>query len=410
MRIDDFDYHLPQELIAQKPADKRDESRLLVVHRNTGKLEHKHFFDIIDYLQAGDCLVLNNSKVLPARLFGVKEGTGAKIEFLLIKRLEGDAWETMVKPGKRLKPGDAVLFCESPLLRAVVKDYGADGTRIVEFQYEGVFMERLEEMGSVPLPPYIERAGDADDADRYQTVYCREEGSVAAPTAGLHFTEDLLEKIRRKGVELAYVTLHVGIGTFRPVKCENIEEHSMHFEEYFISGESAALINRAKRERRRVVSVGTTSTRTVESAADFVPAGTVADGGSRKMAEAEDGAVGKAAGTGDRDIEKANGVGDVAKQTGDSAAVQHTDFGGVAGKNGGFWQVKPGAGNTDIFIYPGYEFKIIDCLITNFHLPKSTLLMLISALYDREKILAAYEEAIKERYRFFSYGDAMLLL
>lgn len=410
MRIDDFDYHLPQELIAQKPADKRDESRLLVVHRNTGKLEHKHFFDIIDYLQAGDCLVLNNSKVLPARLFGVKEGTGAKIEFLLIKRLEGDAWETMVKPGKRLKPGDAVLFCESPLLRAVVKDYGADGTRIVEFQYEGVFMERLEEMGSVPLPPYIERAGDADDADRYQTVYCREEGSVAAPTAGLHFTEDLLEKIRRKGVELAYVTLHVGIGTFRPVKCENIEEHSMHFEEYFISGESAAIINRAKREGRRVVSVGTTSTRTVESAADFVPAWTVADGGSRKMAEAEDGAVGKAAGTGDRDIEKANGVGDVAKQTGDSAAVQRTDFGGVAGKNGGFWQVKPGAGNTDIFIYPGYEFKIIDCLITNFHLPKSTLLMLISALYDREKILAAYEEAIKERYRFFSYGDAMLLL
>lgn len=360
MRIDDFDYHLPAELIAQKPADKRDESKLLVVHRSSGKLDHKHFFDIIDYLQAGDCLVLNNSKVLPARLFGIKEETGAKIEFLLIKRMDEDTWETMVKPGKRLKPGDSVLFCASPLLRAIVKDYGADGTRIVEFQYEGVFMERLEEAGSVPLPPYIERAGDADDKDRYQTVYCREEGSVAAPTAGLHFTEDLLEKIKRKGVELAYVTLHVGIGTFRPVKCENIEEHSMHFEEYFISEESAAVINRAKQEGRRVVSVGTTSTRTVESAAYFA-----------------------------------------------SEEAAGTD--GTARKNSGFWQVKPGVGSTDIFIYPGYGFKIIDCLITNFHLPKSTLLMLISALYDREKILEAYEKAIQKRYRFFSYGDAMFL-
>ena len=299
--------------------------------------------------------MLNNSKVLPARLFGVKEGTGARIEFLLIKRMEGDIWETMVKPGKRLKPGDSVVFCTEPLLKAVVRDYGDDGTRIVEFIYEGIFMERLEEVGSMPLPPYIERASEDEDRDRYQTVYCREEGSVAAPTAGLHFTDELLERAADKGVELAYVTLHVGIGTFRPVKCENIEEHSMHFEEYFIDEEAAEIINRAKREGRRVISVGTTSTRTVESAAYF-----------------------------DEKTVKKDGT-------------------------AGCWQVKPGGGSTGIFIYPGYEFRIIDSLITNFHLPKSTLLMLISALYDRERILEVYEEAIKERYRFFSYGDAMFI-
>ncbi len=354
MRIDEFDYHLPEELIAQKPVDKRDGSRLLVVHRNNGTLEHKHFFDILDYLKAGDCLVLNNSKVLPARLYGVKEGTGAKIEFLLIKRIDGDIWETMVKPGKRLKPGDSVLFCEQPLLRAVVKDYGPDGTRIVEFQYEGIFMERLEEIGSMPLPPYIERAGEAEDKERYQTVYCKEEGSVAAPTAGLHFTDDLLKQAEAKGVELAYVTLHVGIGTFRPVKCENIEEHSMHFEEYFISEEAAETINKAKREGRRIISVGTTSTRTIESAAFFRETAGI-DGGK------------------------------------------------------GCWQVRAGSGSTGIFIYPSYAFKMVDSLITNFHLPKSTLLMLISALYDREKILEVYEEAIREEYRFFSYGDAMFI-
>lgn len=364
MRVDDFDYPLPEELIAQKPADRRDGSRLLVVHRDDGTLEHKHFYDILDYLKAGDCLVLNNSKVLPARLFGVKEGTGARIEFLLIKRLEGDVWETMVKPGKRLKPGDSVLFCERPLLRAVVKDYGPDGTRIVEFQYEGIFMERLEEVGSMPLPPYIERASDTEDKDRYQTVYCREDGSVAAPTAGLHFTEELLENAVAKGVELAYVTLHVGIGTFRPVKCENIEEHSMHFEEYFISEEAAETINRAKREGRRIISVGTTSTRTIESAAYY---------------------DGEAAG----------------KTMSSDAAAER--------EGTGCWQVRAGAGNTGIFIYPGYEFKLVDSLITNFHLPKSTLLMLISALYDREEILRAYDIAVKERYRFFSYGDAMLI-
>lgn len=355
MRIDEFDYTLPEELIAQRPADKRDSSRLLVVHRDTGKLEHKHFFDILDYLQNGDCLVLNNSKVLPARLYGTKESTGAKAEFLLIKRIEGDRWETMVKPGKKLKPGDSVVFCEKPLLKAHIVDYGPDGTRIVDFEYEGIFMERLEEVGSMPLPPYIDRAGEDEDKDRYQTVYCQEEGSVAAPTAGLHFTDELLQKAQDKGVELAYVTLHVGIGTFRPVKCDNIEDHSMHFEEYYVSNESAEIINRAKRDGRRIISVGTTSTRTVESAAFFDEEVACADGTS------------------------------------------------------GCWQLKSGSDSTGIFIYPGYEFKMIDSLITNFHLPKSTLLMLISALYDREKILEVYDEAVKEKYRFFSYGDAMFI-
>ncbi|MCU6755866.1 S-adenosylmethionine:tRNA ribosyltransferase-isomerase [uncultured Eubacterium sp.] len=355
MKISDFDYYLPEELIAQKPANRRECSRLLVVHRDTGKIEHRHFYDIIDYLKAGDCLVLNNSKVLPARLYGVKEKTGAKVEFLLIKRIEGDTWETMVRPGRKLKPGDIVVFSQEPLLKATIKDFGTDGTRIVDFEYDGVFMERLEEIGSMPLPPYIERSSDSEDRDRYQTVYCKEEGSVAAPTAGLHFTEELLKKAEDKGVELVYVTLHVGIGTFRPVKCENIEDHTMHFEEYSISEESAEVINRAKREGRRIISVGTTSTRTVESAAYF----------------------------------------DADAQTADGKA--------------GCWQVRSGEGSTGIFIYPGYEFKIIESLITNFHLPKSTLLMLISALYDREKILAVYDEAVKQKYRFFSYGDAMFI-
>ena len=348
MKIEDFDYELPEELIAQKPSERRDDARLLVVHRDTGQTEHKRFYDILDYLKEGDCLVMNDSKVIPARLFGVKENTGAKVEFLLIKRKEGDIWETMVRPGRRLKPGDVVIFSEEPLMKANIKDYGDDGTRIVEFEYDGLFMERLEELGSMPLPPYIERAGDDSDKERYQTVYCREEGSVAAPTAGLHFTEEILKKAQEKGVETIYVTLHVGIGTFRPVKCENIEDHSMHFEEYHISEESAEKINRAKREGRRIISVGTTSTRTLESAAYY-----------------DEGA--------------------------------------------GCMQVKSGDGYTGIFIYPGYEFKIIDSLITNFHLPKSTLLMLISALYDREKILDVYREAIEKRYRFFSYGDAMFI-
>lgn len=348
MHINDFDYELPQRLIAQTPAEKRDFSRLMVVHRDSGEVEHKHFYDILDYLKAGDCLVLNNSKVLPARLYGRKEGTGANIEFLLIKRIEGDTWETMVRPGKRLKPGDAVSFSDDKLFRAVVKDYGEDGTRIVEFEYEGIFLERLEELGKMPLPPYIDRDNNSEDKDRYQTVYAKNEGSVAAPTAGLHFTPELLEKAKAKGVKLAYVTLHVGIGTFRPVKVENIEEHHMHFEEYFIDEETAGIINDTMKAAGRIVSVGTTSTRTVESAA-------------------------------------------------------------VYDEECGKYLVKAGQGSTGIFIYPGYEFKIICALITNFHLPKSTLLMLISALYNREDILRVYRIAVEEKYRFFSYGDAMFI-
>lgn len=347
MRIDEFDYNLPEELIAQKPAGQRDTCRLMVMDRNAGTVEHKHFYDVIDYLREEDCLVLNNSRVLPARLFGTKEKTGAKIEFLLIKRIEGDLWETMVKPGKRLKPGDWVQF--SPDFRAEILDYGEDGTRIAEFHYSGIFMERLSELGKMPLPPYIDRESTDEDKDMYQTVYCKEEGSVAAPTAGLHFTEELLARVQQRGVKLAYVTLHVGIGTFRPVKCENVEDHHMHFEEYFISDETAEIINETILNGGRIISVGTTSTRTVESAA-------------------------------------------------------------YRDETAGKFLIKAGSGNTGIFIYPGYEFKVIDALITNFHLPKSTLLMLISALYDREKVLEAYDIAVKEKYRFFSYGDACLII
>ena len=343
MHINDFDYNLPEELIAQYPADKRDESRLLVIDRNTGDVSHKHFYNIIEYLNPGDCLVMNNSKVLPARLFGVKEGTGAKVEFLLIRRLEGDRWETMVRPGKRLHVGDRVSFGEG-LMIAEILEHGEGGTRIVQFEYQGVFLELLDQIGKIPLPPYIERESGAEDKDRYQTVYCKEEGSVAAPTAGLHFTEELLKRAEEKGVKLAYVTLHVGIGTFRPVKCDNIEEHKMHFEEYHIDEENAKIINETKKNGGRIISVGTTSTRTLESAAE------------------EDGTV------------------------------------------------VPGQGSTGIFIYPGYRFKVVDCLITNFHLPKSTLLMLVSALYNREKIISVYQEAVEKQYRFFSYGDAMFIL
>lgn len=341
MNVSDFDYDLPEELIAQHPSEKRDESRLLVVNRESGEIKHEHFYDIEKYLRPTDCLVLNDSKVLPARLFGTKEGTGAKIEFLLTKRIEGDVWETMVRPGRRLKDGDRVIFADDFCAQVIEKSEG--GTRLVRFEYDGIFMERLEEIGSMPLPPYIERRAESEDKDRYQTVYAHEEGSVAAPTAGLHFTEELLDRIRAKGVKTAYVTLHVGIGTFRPVKAEKVEDHEMHFEEYEISEESASIINRTKKAGGRIVAVGTTSTRTCESAA------------------------------------------------GDDGLV------------------RAGHGSTGIFIYPGYKFKVIDSLITNFHLPKSTLMMLISALYDREKILEVYEEAIRERYRFFSYGDAMFI-
>ena len=350
MHINDFDYKLPEELIAQKPQKDRDKCRLMVLRRSDNSIEHRHYFDILEYLKEGDCLLLNDSKVIPARLYGIKEGTGARVEFLLIKRIEGDTWETMVRPGKRLKPGDSVVFSDEDgkKLRADILDYGEDGTRIVKMEYDGILMERLEEIGSMPLPPYISRPSNDEDKDDYQTVYCHEEGSVAAPTAGLHFTTELLEKAREKGVKTTFVTLHVGIGTFRPVKCETIEEHHMHFEEYSVSEETAEIVNETVLSGGRVISVGTTSTRTAESAACF-------------------------------------------------------------DEKSGKYLLKAGSGSTDIFIYPGYEFKIIESLITNFHLPRSTLMMLVSALYDREHILKAYDEAVKEEYRFFSYGDAMFI-
>ena len=348
MRLEDFDYELPRELIAQTPSLKRDECRLMVLDRAKNTIEHRHFYDILEYLHEGDCLVVNDSRVIPARLYGIKEKTGAHIELLLIKRLEGDKWESLVKPGKRLKEGDTVVLDENKLFKANILGFKdkENGTRIIEFECEGIFMERLEEIGSMPLPPYIERDAGNDDKERYQTVYSKVDGSVAAPTAGLHFTEELLEKVREKGVEIAYVTLHVGIGTFRPVKVDNIEDHKMHFEEYTIAPETAETVNRAIREGRRVISVGTTSTRTLESAAKRVD---------------------------------------------------------------GVWQIESGHSSTGIFIYPGYKYKVVDALITNFHLPKSTLIMLVSALYDREHILEAYEEAVRERYKFFSYGDAMFI-
>jgi len=348
MRIEEFDYNLPTELIAQTPAAQRDSCRLMVLNREKQSIEHKHFYDILDYLNEGDCLVVNDSRVIPARMYGIKESTGAHIELLLIKRIEGDKWESLVKPGKRLRPGDTVILDEKHNFKAhILGTYDENnGTRLIEFGYDGIFMERLEEVGSMPLPPYIERAAEEEDKEMYQTVYSKIDGSVAAPTAGLHFTEDLLKKVEEKGVKIAYVTLHVGIGTFRPVKVDVIEEHKMHFEECSVSEETARIVNETIESGGRIISVGTTSTRTLESAAEETPDG---------------------------------------------------------------YRLKAGDYSTGIFIYPGYSFKLVDALITNFHLPKSTLLMLISALYDREKILEAYEEAVKEEYRFFSYGDAMLI-
>lgn len=349
MEVKDFDYNLPDDLIAQFPADKRDQSRLFVIHRKSGEIEHKKFYNIIDYLNSGDCLVLNNSKVIPARIYGKKRTTGANIEFLLTKNRGNDCWEVLAKPAKRLKLGDIVDFRDSKgrlLLFAEIFQKDSEGTLIVKFQYEGIFLEILDVIGNMPLPPYIERKNISEDKSRYQTVYCDPEGSVAAPTAGLHFTEELLKEIADKGVKIAYVTLHVGIGTFRPVKCNNIEEHHMHFEEYFIDENNANIINKCKDEGGRIIAVGTTSTRTLESSNVL--------------------------------------------------------------KNGKY-TVAPGSDSTDIFIYPGYQFKIIDALITNFHLPKSTLMMLISAFYDKNKILDAYNIAVSEKYRFFSYGDAMFI-
>ncbi len=340
MKVSDFNYELPKELIAQVPIENRDSSRLMLLNRKKQTIEDKVFKDIIDYLEPGDCLVRNNTKVIPARLYGIKEQTGAHVEFLLLNRIEKDIWEVMVNPGKKLLPGAKVDFGDG-LLKAEILDKMEGGSRKVQFTYEGIFNEILDQIGLMPLPPYIKET--LQDKNRYQTVYAKYEGSAAAPTAGLHFTEELLEKIKQKGVEIANVTLHVGIGTFRPVKVENIEEHDMHSEHYYIKAEDAEKINRAKQNGKRVIAVGTTSCRVLESVAD---------------------------------------------------------------ENG---RVKEVEGDTSIFIYPGYTFKCIDALITNFHLPESTLIMLVSALAGKEYIMKAYQHAVEEKYRFFSFGDAMFI-
>ncbi len=341
MNLHDFYYELPPELIAQDPLEDRSGSRLLVLDRETGKTEHHIFREIIDFLQPGDCLVINNTKVIPARLIGNRAGTGAKIEVLLLRRREDRIWETLVKPGKKAKPGTKISFGDG-LLAGEVLEVVEDGNRLIRFDYEGIFEEILDRLGQMPLPPYITH--QLKDRNRYQTVYAKHDGSAAAPTAGLHFTPELLQKIGEKGVGIAHVTLHVGLGTFRPVKVENIQEHHMHSEFYMVEEEQARKINETRDRGGRIIAVGTTSCRTLESA---------------------------------------------------------------AGEDG---RLKAGSGWTDIFIYPGYEFGIVDSLITNFHLPESTLMMLVSALAGREKIMDAYEEAVREQYRFFSFGDAMLVL
>ena len=341
LKTSDFYFDLPQELIAQDPLEDRSASRLLVLHRETGAVEHHTFKEITQFLRPGDCLVLNNTKVLPARLLGTKEDTGAAIEVLLLKRRENDVWETLVKPGKKARPGTRLTFGDGSL-RAEVLEVVEEGNRLIRFFYEGIFEEVLDRLGEMPLPPYITHK--LEDKNRYQTVYAKYEGSAAAPTAGLHFTEELLQEIREMGVKIAFVTLHVGLGTFRPVKVEDLSAHHMHSEYYEVTEETAETINRTKEKGGRVICVGTTSCRTIESA---------------------------------------------------------------AGEDG---RVRAGCGNTEIFIYPGYRFKVLDCLITNFHLPESTLVMLVSALAGRENVLAAYQEAIAERYRFFSFGDAMLII
>lgn len=340
LRTSDYYFELPPELIAQDPLEDRSSSRLLTLDKNTGAVEHHHFREILNFLREGDCLVLNNTKVIPARLYGVKEDTGATIEVLLLKRHENDVWETLVKPGKKAKPGTRISFGDG-LLKAEVLEVVEEGNRMIRFEYEGIWEELLDRLGEMPLPPYITHK--LADKNRYQTVYAKYEGSAAAPTAGLHFTKELLARVEAKGVKLAYVTLHVGLGTFRPVKVDNVKEHHMHSEYYQVTREAADIINGTKTAGGRVICVGTTSCRTIESAADD------------------------------------NGV------------------------------LKPCCGNTEIFIYPGYRFKVLDALITNFHLPESTLLMLVSALAGREHVLKAYEEAIRERYRFFSFGDACMI-
>lgn len=339
-KLSDYDYELPESLIAQTPLKDRSASRLMVLNREKKSISHRHFSDITDYLKAGDCLVLNDTKVIPARLYGVKEETGANVEVVLLKQLEDNCWEVMTRPGKKTKPGVKISFGDGRL-KCEVKSVADGGLRIIKFEYDGIFEEILDELGQMPLPPYITEK--LEDKDRYQTVYAKNRGSAAAPTAGLHFTNELLEKIKAKGVEVVYITLHVGLGTFRPVKVEDIKTHKMHSEFYQINEETADVINKTKQNGGRIISVGTTSTRTLETVPDE------------------------------------NGL------------------------------IKATNGWTDIFIYPGYKFKAVDALITNFHLPESTLLMLVSAIYDREEVLKAYNEAVKEKYRFFSFGDAMFI-
>ena len=341
MKTSDFFYELPEELIAQDPLEDRTASRLLVLDRKTDKLEHKIFSDVIDYLNPGDCLVINNTRVIPARLIGEKEGTGGKVEILLLKRRENDIWESLVKPGKKLRQGARVTFGDGRL-KAEILEIAEEGNRLVKFYYEGIFEEILDSLGEMPLPPYITHK--LEDKEMYQTVYAKFDGSAAAPTAGLHFTNELLEKIRHKGVRIASITLHVGLGTFRPVKVEDVNNHHMHTEWYEVNKEAADIINETKKNGGRVICVGTTSCRTIESVAD----------------------------------------------------------------ENGLMSAK--TGETDIFIYPGYKFKVMDGLITNFHLPESTLVMLVSAFAGKERVLSAYETAVKERYRFFSFGDAMILV
>lgn len=340
MTTKDFYYDLPPELIAQTPLSDRTASKLLVMDKKSGEVEHRHFYDILDYLRAGDCLVMNNTRVIPARLYGAKEGSGGKIEFLLLKRLELDKWEVILRPGKKAKPGSRFEF-GGGLLKAEVLEVIEDGNRIVRFEYDGVWEELLDKLGEMPLPPYIKEK--LEDRERYQTVYSKIEGSAAAPTAGLHFTNELMEKIKAKGVDIVYLTLHVGLGTFRPVSVENVEEHLMHSEYYEVSAEAAEKINAVRKRGGRIIAVGTTSVRTLETVAD-------ADG-----------------------------------------------------------TMKAASGDTSIFIYPGYKFKAVDALITNFHLPESTLLMLVSALAGKENVFNAYKIAVEEKYRFFSFGDAMFI-
>ena len=341
MKTSDFFYELPEELIAQDPLEDRTASKLLVLDRKTDKLEHKIFSDVIDYLKPGDCLVINNTRVIPARLIGEKEDTGGKVEILLLKRRENDIWESLVKPGKKLRPGARVTFGDGRL-KAEILEIAEEGNRLVKFYYEGIFEEILDSLGEIPLPPYITHK--LEDKEMYQTVYAKFDGSAAAPTAGLHFTNELLEKIRQKGIKIASITLHVGLGTFRPVKVEDVNNHHMHTEWYEVNKEAAEIINETKKNGGRVICVGTTSCRTIESVAD----------------------------------------------------------------ENGLMSAK--TGETDIFIYPGYKFKVMDGLITNFHLPESTLVMLVSAFAGKERVLSAYETAVKERYRFFSFGDAMILI